>query len=118
MSIITCVLSFSLLFSKKVRNTFHVQRKEKHIKITTSVLIFNKVLAGIAGVLLIKAIELGEVSLVQALGGLQFVFLFLIAVILGPFTPIDFGENVKRKDVYSKLIAISIIVLGFVLLFI
>jgi uncharacterized membrane protein len=80
--------------------------------------LFNKILAGIAGILLIKAIEVGEVSLVQALGGLQFVFLFLIAIVLGPITPIDFGENVKRKDVYTKLIAISVIVIGFILLFI
>ena len=117
-SIITTVLSFGLLFSKKIRNTFHTQRKEKHIKITGIVMLGSKILAGIAGILLIKAIEVGEVSLVQALGGLQFVFLFLIAVIIGPLTPLDFGENITRKDMYSKLIAISIIVIGFILLFI
>ncbi len=33
------------------------------------------ILAGIAGLLVLKAIELGDVSLVQALGGLQFAFL-------------------------------------------
>ena len=118
MSIGTTILSFGLLFSKKIRNTFHVQRKEKHIKVTGIVMLGSKVLAGIAGVLLIKAIEVGEVSLVQALGGLQFVFLFLIAVVIGPLTPLDFGENITRKDMYSKLIAISIIVIGFILLFI
>ncbi len=118
LSSITCILSCFLLFFKKIRDTFHVQRKEKHIKTTIHILVSNKIVAGIAGILLIKAIELGEVSLVQALGGMQFVFLFLFAAILGPLTPIDFGENIKRKDVYLKLIAISIIVSGFVLLFI
>ncbi len=117
-SITTTILSFGLLFSKKIRNTFNTQRKEKHIKVTGSVMLGSKILAGIAGVLLIKAIEVGEVSLVQALGGLQFVFLFLIAVIIGPLTPLDFGENITRKDMYSKLVAISVIVMGFVLLFI
>lgn len=117
-SITVAILSCGLLFSKKIRNTFHVQRKERHIKTTSLVMLFSKVLAGIAGILLIKAIEVGEVSLVQALGGLQFVFLFLIAVVVGPLTPLDFGENIKRKDVYSKLVAISIIVIGFILLFI
>jgi uncharacterized membrane protein len=117
-SVIVPVLSCSLLFSKKIRGTFHVQRREKHFRATNLILLFNKILAGIAGILLIKAIEVGEVSLVQALGGLQFVFLFLIAIVLGPITPIDFGENVKRKDVYTKLIAISVIVIGFILLFI
>lgn len=117
-SIFVTGLSFALLYSKRVNLTFHTQRKERHIKATSFILLGNKIIAGIAGILLIKAIEVGEVSIVQALGGLQFVFLFLIAVIIGPLTPLDFGENIKRKDLYSKLIAISIIFVGFVLLFI
>lgn len=112
------VLSLFFLFSKKIKNTFYLQRKEKHIKVTGVVMLGNKILAGIAGILLIKAIEVGEVSLVQALGGLQFVFLFLIAIVIGPLTSFDFGENITRKDLYSKLIAISIIVIGFIVLFI
>lgn len=117
-SVITAFISLGLLFSTRVRNSFHIQRKQKHVKSTGLVLVGNKILAGVAGVLIIKAIEVGEVSLVQALGGLQFVFLFIIAAVFGPLTPLDFGENIKRKDVYSKLVAISIIVIGFVLLFI
>ncbi len=116
-SLITSLFSFCILFFHQVRKTFHSQRKEKHIKVTSLVMLVNKIIAGVAGVLLIKAIEIGEVSLVQALGGIQFIFLFLFSIILGPFTPIDFGENVKRKDVYHKLVAISIIFIGFVLLF-
>ena len=53
----------------------------------------------------------------QALGGLQFLFLFVLAIILGPYTSVDFGENHQRKDVYQKLIAVSVIFIGFVLLF-
>lgn len=117
-SIMVTLLSLGLLFSKKIRETFHSQRKEKHIKVTGIIVLLNKILAGIAGVLLIKAIEIGEVSLVSALGGLQFVFLFFLAIVIGPLTPFDFGENITRKDLYSKLIAISIIVIGFILLFI
>ena len=116
-SIITALLSICLLFFPQLRSTFHSQRKEKHMKVTGLLLIGNKIIAGIAGILLIKAIEIGEVSMVQALGGLQFLFLFLIAIILGPLTPLDFGENVKRKDMYHKVVAISIIFVGFVLLF-
>ncbi len=107
-----------LLFFPSLRKAFKGQRKEKHIKSTGALLLVNKIIAGVAGILLIKAIEIGEVSLIQALGGLQFVFLFVLATVLGPLTPIDFGENVKRKDIYHKLSAISIIFIGFVLLFI
>ncbi len=117
-SIVTAVLALFLLALPQLRHAFHSQRKEKHIKTTGSILLINKIIAGVAGILLIKAIEVGEVSLVQALGGLQFVFLFVLAVILGPLTPIDFGENVKRKDVYHKLVSVGIIFVGFVLLFI
>lgn len=116
-SIITTVLSLTLLFSSRLRKALSSQKKEKHVKTTGSILLANKVLAGIAGILLIKAIEIGEVSLVQALGGLQFVFLFVLALILGPITHVDFGENMGRKDVYQKLISIGIIFAGFVLLF-
>lgn len=117
-SLLVPLFSFTLLYSKRVNLTFHTQRKERHIKATSIILLINKVIAGVAGILLIKAIEVGEVSIVQALGGLQFVFLFLIAAIIGPLTPFDFGENIKRKDLYSKLVAISVIFVGFVLLFI
>lgn len=116
-TLMMAALALLLLFLPKLRNVFRTQRKEKHIKSTGLLLLLNKVIAGVAGILLIKAIEIGEVSLVQALGGLQFIFLFIFAVLLGPLTPIDFGENVKRKDVYHKLVAISIIFIGFVLLF-
>lgn len=117
-TIFVTIFSFVFLYSKKIRATFSTNRQEKHIKKTGAILLLSKVFAGIAGVLLIKAVELGEVSLVQSLGGLQFVFLFVLAVIIGPLTPLDFGENIKRKDLYTKLIAITIIVLGFILLFI
>jgi uncharacterized membrane protein len=117
-SVLTTIVSFGLLAFPVVRRTLTSQRKERHIKSTGAILLFNKLLAGVAGILLIKAIEIGEVSLVQALGGLQFFFLFILAMLLGPITPIDFGENVRRKDLYHKLTSISIIFVGFVLLFI
>lgn len=118
LSLMTAMIASCLLFLSELRKVIRSQKKEKHIKTTGSILLVNKIIAGVAGILLIKAIEVGEVSLVQALGGLQFVFLFVLAAIFGPLTSIDFGENIKRKDLYQKLIAISIIFVGFVLLFI
>jgi uncharacterized membrane protein len=116
-TIFMTIYSMPILLFSSVRQAFKSQKKEKHIKTTGLLLLINKIIAGIAGILLIKAIEIGEVSLVQALGGLQFLFLFLLAIILGPYTDVDFGENHQRKDVYQKLTAVSIIFIGFVLLF-
>lgn len=117
-SLLTVILSFALLFSKDLRLNFTRHRKSKNVKKADTLIVASKVLAGIAGLMLIKAIEIGDVSIVQALGGLQFVFLFLIAIIIGPKTSRDLGENIERKDLYQKLISISIIFVGFVLLFI
>lgn len=117
-SISSTILSLGLLAAPGLRKSLRMQKGERHAKSTGIVLLSNKMLAGIAGILLIKAIEVGEVSIVQALGGLQFVFLFLLASVFGPITPIDFGENITRKELYQKLFSICVIFLGFVLLFV
>lgn len=76
----------------------------------------NKLLAGLASILLLKAIELGDVSLVQALGGIQWLFLLGISIVFGPWLAHDFGENVTMRDRIHKLISIPLIVVGFFLL--
>jgi uncharacterized membrane protein len=79
----------------------------------------NKALAGLAGLLIFKAVELGDVSLVQALAGLQFVFLTLFAILVGHKEPLCcVGEHCEVRARIQKLISMSIIVTGFVLLFI
>jgi uncharacterized membrane protein len=80
-------------------------------------LIGNKLLAGLASIILLKAIEHGDVALVQALGGLQYLFLLLISAVLGRMIAKDFGENVTLRDVIHKVISIPLIAGGFFLLF-
>lgn len=77
----------------------------------------NKLIAGLASIVLLKAIEHGDVSLVQALGGLQYLFLLLISAVFGRMITHDFGENVTMRDVLHKLISIPLIAAGFFLLF-
>ncbi len=78
----------------------------------------NKVIAGLASVLILKATELGDVSVVQALGGLQYVFLFAFGVTLGPCTPSECGENTRDpKVLLRKAVFIVVIVAGFFMLF-
>jgi uncharacterized membrane protein len=78
----------------------------------------NKVLAGFASLILLKAIEFGDVALVQALGGLQYLFLLLISIVFGSKLHADFGENLSVQDMIHKIISIPLIALGFFLLFI
>ncbi len=77
----------------------------------------NKLLAGLASLLVLKAIEHGDVSLVQALGGLQYLFLLVVSVALGKRLAADFGENVTTEDIVHKAISIPLIAGGFFLLF-
>jgi len=94
----------------------------KEYKIRTStkskwLIVVNKVLSGVAAFLLLKAIDLSDVALVQSLGGLQFVFLFLISITVGRLLPRECGENLVGRNRNQKAIAITILVLGFLFLF-
>lgn len=79
---------------------------------------FNKLLAGISTILILKATELGEVSVVQALGGLQFVFILVIVMAFDRFLPDECAEHTRRTmDLYRKIFFVCIISLGFFMLF-
>lgn len=79
----------------------------------------NKILAGISTVMILKATELGEVSVVQALGALQFIFILFFTLFLVKKTPEECGERVKdNKELFRKILFVSIITVGFVFLFV
>jgi hypothetical protein len=80
-----------------------------------AVVLFNKALAGVSSILILKATDLGDVAVVQALGGLQFVFLLLIGMMFGHAC----GEGgCHQRDVIQKAIFVAIISLGFLVLFV
>jgi len=85
----------------------------------TGALIFvNKALAGVATILILKATDLGDVAVVQALGGLQFVFILFIGIF---FTLCPIGqpscEQYHKSSVLRKAIFVAVIALGFLVLF-
>ncbi len=92
--------------------------KSKVSKSGIFLLLLNKTLAGIASILILKSIELGEVSVVQALAGMQFVFLVAFALFFGHKAPLCLGERCELIDRIQKIVSIAIIVTGFSLLFI
>jgi len=77
----------------------------------------NAIIGGVAAFMTLKAIDLGNVTLVQALGGLQFIFLILISFFFGKFTPKPFGENNNMRDIIQKIISITLVEIGFYFLF-
>jgi drug/metabolite transporter (DMT)-like permease len=96
-----------------------VARGARRAKLSGLVILFvSKTLAGISGIILLKAIEFGDISIVQALSGLQFVFLVFFAIFFGHKAPTCVGENCEMHDRIQKIVSVSIIVTGFVVLFI
>lgn len=112
------LVALSMLLVPRYFEKITTQTKEAGSK--GGVLVFfNKLLAGISTILILKATELGEVSVVQALGGLQFVFILLIVMVFDRLLPDECAEHTKYKpDVYRKIFFIFIITLGFFMLFV
>lgn len=78
----------------------------------------NKVLASLAFLLILWAIQLGDVAVVNAMGGMQFVFLIILTLIFAKKFPYYFIDAVKVKSALTqKIVAITLIVGGYFLLF-
>lgn len=82
------------------------------------IVILAKVLAGIAAFMLLKATDIGDVAVVQALDGLKFVFILALGAFIGRYIPVCAGEAGATPDTLLRKIAyIAIISIGFVILF-
>ena len=79
---------------------------------TGGVFVANKILGGIASMLIVYATFLGPVSFVQALSGMQYVFLLALAIPLSVRFPHIFGEKLFFWDWFQKVCAIALIGLG------
>ncbi len=95
--------------------------KEQSVNTTkkTGLMVFgNKILAGVAAFMILKATDLGDVAVVQALDGLKFVFILVIGIFLSRFLPESVGERDRSyKTIVRKLLYVTIICIGFILLF-
>ena len=78
--------------------------------------IFNKFLAGIGFTVLYFAIKLGNVSLVNALLGLQFMFTFLLVLVFGRRIP-HIREKIDFRVLSAKLSGITFVIIGLLILF-
>ncbi|MFT5849359.1 MAG: drug/metabolite transporter (DMT)-like permease [Patiriisocius sp.] len=77
-----------------------------------------KLLAGVAAFMLLKATDMGDVTVVQALDGLKYVFIILFGILFGRFIPKAAGENAyDTKTIVRKVLYVAIISIGFIILF-
>lgn len=85
---------------------------------TGFLIIIAKIIAGAAAFLMIKATHLGDVSVVQALDGLRFVFILLFTSILGHWLPQSAADKDKRLQTFiRRFLFVVVISLGFIMLF-
>ena len=85
---------------------------------TGFLIILTKILAGVAAFLLLKATHLGDVSVVQALDGLKFVFILMITVLFSTFLPDTITKHeVRPREVFRKVLYVAIITVGYFILF-
>lgn len=83
-----------------------------------ALVLLAKVLAGIAAFMLLKATDLGDVTVVQATDGLKFVFILILGIFFGKLLPASAGETETRpEDVIQKVLYVAVIVIGFFILF-
>lgn len=117
MAIVGIALSMLLIpyyYEKVMARTGRAKKRDSMF------LIGNKLLGGIASILMLMAVDMVDKSLVslpQALGGLQYLFLLGFSVCCGPLISKDWGENVTMRDILQKTLSIPLIVFGFFLLF-
>ena len=87
-------------------------------KKTGVIVIATKVLAGVAAFLLLKATDLGEVSVVQALDGIRFVFILIITSVFAHWLPSSATDKDLRPRVFfRRFVVIVLITSGFFMLF-
>lgn len=104
-----------LCFYKNRKKIFVTTKK---IKLTAvSILISNKVIAGVAFILLNLAVAKSSSLIVNSLSGVQYAFLFLIIIVLSYKYPKIIREKFNKFVIGQKSLALVLIGIGLVLLF-
>lgn len=105
----------SLIFGHVRREVgFTYQRSSRGSK---SLFVFNKLLASAGFIILYFAINLGNVSLVNGLLGIQFLMTFVLVLFLSSKIP-SIREKTDRASFLHKISGISAVLIGFLMLFI
>ncbi|KKW20280.1 MAG: hypothetical protein UY61_C0039G0002 [Candidatus Adlerbacteria bacterium GW2011_GWC1_50_9] len=75
----------------------------------------SRIFAGISPLVITVAISFGSATLVNATQGVQYVFLYLLAILFSRRFPDIFKEGLDRGVVFQKSIALVLIVIGLIL---
>lgn len=117
MRMMNVVVALSLLFIPSFRYAiFHgVKRSSRGAK---GLVIGNKILGGVAAALTAYAVSLGSVAVVNALAGLQFVFLFVFALVFAHKMPLFSESKTGSHGGWHTAVGVCLIVAGLASLYI
>lgn len=104
-----------LLFSPAVWRSFRRTKKKSKAyakRYAISIVTTAKVLGVLSVIILQYAIAIGSVTLVNAMGGLQYVLMFLMILFLSAFFPKVFKEYFTRREKVVQSIALVLVVIG------
>jgi uncharacterized membrane protein len=111
------LFALSLLLVPTYYKKITTQTKDTSKK-AGAVVLLTKIIAGVAAFLLLKATDMGEVSVVQALDGLKFVFILIISMVFAHWLPDSATDRDTRPGTFfRKLLFVIVIMVGFVMLF-
>ncbi|MFH1030208.1 MAG: EamA family transporter, partial [bacterium] len=103
---------FLLVFPENRKRIFKASKntRTKH----KFILVANKVLAGISFILLNYAISnsKGNICIISAMKGIEYGFIFILAIILSYKFPRYLKEHLNRKTAIKKIVAILLIGIG------
>lgn len=108
---------FCLLFPS-VRKTFrHVENKKREPKKfakrhAAGIVLVNKIMSVVAIIFIQYAIANGSVTLVNALSGLQYAFMFLLIYILTKTAPNVFKEYFTKAELLTQSMALLLVLIG------
>lgn len=103
------------------RQIFFKEKSDKKmapIKSAVKVMIIGQVAGSLGVVLLQVAINLGNVILVSALNGLQFLFVIYLVYLLSKFFPKILKEDINRRYLWQKVFFSLVMVIGVILVLI
>lgn len=113
----TGVFGLGLLLHPAVRQLFHRRPKKELPKTEAkrhvlSLIVVGKTCAMISAICIQYAIALGSPTIVNALSGLQFLFMFVIIYGFTKLAPNIFQEYFTKKEIAVELAAIGLIIVG------
>lgn len=101
----------------RILRSFKAVSKNRKENVRTVVLfIFNKILGGTGSAMANYAIFLGSVTIVNALVSVEYIFIFILGLVLSRWYPKIFHERWGFWNIVQKISAIIIITIGIILI--